>query len=265
MPEGIGSAYHLILAGLAVLFIGISKAGFGGGIGILVTPVVTLVFGPMQALGVLLPLLSAGDAFSLYHYWGKWEKANVRYLMPATLVGILLGIQLVDYFAHQSNGERYLSQTIGVICIVFVLFQWIREYAQNATESYQPKQWHGNICGLIAGVTSTIAHAAGPVVTLFLLPQRLSKEIFVGTTVLLFAIINWMKLPFFAWKGLIHSDTLLLDLYFLPLIPVGVWLGVWMNRRLDQKTFTHVIYVIVLLTGIELVSGKSLLGHFLGK
>jgi uncharacterized membrane protein YfcA len=259
MPDGIQSGWHFALAGLAILFIGISKAGFGGGIGILVTPVVALVFPPSEAIGVLLPMLMAGDVFSLYHYWGKWEKANVRYLIPGTFVGIVCGVGLIGILS-----DRYLGQAIGVICIVFVAFQWARESLRNDTGRYQPKQWHGHICGLFAGVTSTIAHAAGPVVSIFLLPQRLDKEIFVGTTVLVFAIINWLKLPFFVWKGLIHSHTLLLDVYFLPLIPVGVWLGVWMNRRIPQKSFTHIIYILVLLTGLELVTGKSLLGQLLG-
>jgi uncharacterized protein len=74
-----------------------------------------------------------------------------------------------------------------------------------------------------------------------------------------------MKLPFFVWKGLIHSHTLMMDLYFLPLIPVGVWIGVWLNRRIPSQKFTHIIYIIVLLTGIELVSGKSLVGQLLAR
>ena len=254
------SAFHLLLACLAILFIGISKAGFGGGVGILVTPVVAIVFPPTEAIGIILPLLSAGDAFSLYHYWGQWETANIRYLIPGTFVGIVCGISLIGILS-----DYYLGQVIGAICCVFVLFQWVREYLRNNTVSYQPKQWHGNVCGLFAGITSTIAHAAGPVVSIFLLPQRLDKQIFVGTTVLIFAIINWMKLPFFVWKGLIHSHTLLMDLYFLPLIPIGVWLGVWMNRRIPSDKFTHIIYIIVLLTGIDLICGKSLVGRFLGK
>lgn len=244
---------HLLLASVAILFIGISKAGFGGGVGILVTPVVTLVFPPSEAIGIILPLLSAGDAFSLYHYWGKWEKANVRYLIPGTFVGIVAGIGLIGIMS-----DRYLGQAIGAICIVFVVFQWIREYLHNGALAYQPRQSHGNVCGFFAGVTSTLAHAAGPVVTMFLLPQRLDKEVFVGTTVLVFAIINWLKMPFFVWKGLIHPHTLWMDLCFFPLIPVGVWLGVWMNRRLSQKHFSHIIYVIVLLTGVQLVSGQNL-------
>ncbi len=260
MPEGIESGYHLVLAALAILFIGISKAGFGGGVGILVTPVVALVFPPSEAIGIILPLLMAGDAFSLYFYWGKWEKANVRYLIPGTFVGIVCGIGLIGILS-----DRYLGQAIGVICCVFVAFQWVREYLHNDTTSYKPKQWHGNICGLFAGVTSTIAHAAGPVVSIFLITQKLDKEIFVGTTVLVFAIINWLKTPFFVAKGLIHGHTLLMDLYFLPLIPVGVWLGVWMNRRISARQFTHVIYVIVLLTGIELVSGKSVVRWLLSR
>lgn len=257
MPDNL---LHLILAGFAILFIGISKAGFGGGLGILVTPGVALAFPPTEAIAILLPLLSAGDAFSLYHYWGKWEKANVRYLIPGAFVGIVCGIGLIGILS-----DRALGQAIGAICCTFVAFQWAREYLRNGALVYQPKQWHGNLCGWFAGVTSTIAHAAGPLVTIFLLPQRLDKEIFVGTTVLIFALINWLKFPFFIWKGLIRQHTLLMDLYFLPLIPLGVWLGVWMNRHLPQKTFTHIVYVIVLITGIELVSGKSLLGWLVAR
>lgn len=53
----------LFLAGFAVLFIGVAKAGFGGGLGMLVTPLCVLAFGPKTAIGVLLPLLCAGDVF----------------------------------------------------------------------------------------------------------------------------------------------------------------------------------------------------------
>src|SRR5437870_6057975 len=89
----------IILAALGVLFIGLSKAGFGGGLGMLTTPLCVLAFSaqgkdPTFAIGILLPLLCAGDAFSLYHYWGKWERKNLKYLLPGVVLGVLAGVQM---------------------------------------------------------------------------------------------------------------------------------------------------------------------------
>src|SRR5882724_1787071 len=90
----------ILLAASGVLFIGLSKAGFGGGLGMLTTPLCVLAFGaggrePSFAIGTLLPLLCAGDAFSLYHYWGKWERRNLQYLLPGVVIGVIVGVHLV--------------------------------------------------------------------------------------------------------------------------------------------------------------------------
>mgnify|MGYP001796325614 CR=1 FL=1 len=86
------------IACVAVLFIGLSKAGFGGGLGMLTTPLCVFAFGPKSAIGILLPLLCAGDAFSLYHDWGKWERQNLKYLLPGVLVGGGVGVGVVARF-----------------------------------------------------------------------------------------------------------------------------------------------------------------------
>src|SRR5436305_10078105 len=64
----------ILLAAIGVLFIGFSKAGFGGGLGMLTTPICVLAFsaegiGAVFAIGILLPLRCAGDACSVYHCW----------------------------------------------------------------------------------------------------------------------------------------------------------------------------------------------------
>ena len=56
------------MAGIGSFFIGLSKAGFGGGLGLLVTPICVVAFGP-KAIGILLPLLCMGDLFSMWAYW----------------------------------------------------------------------------------------------------------------------------------------------------------------------------------------------------
>ena len=257
------------LAAFAVLFIGISKAGFGGGMGLLATPLCVLAFGPRTAIGVLLPLLCAGDAFSLYHYWGKWRSSNLRYLLPGVVVGVLTGVQLIGRFS-----PRQLNAAIGVIAVLFVIFQWLKDRIFEAEGTFEPNYVTGIPCGVGMGITSTFAHGAGPLAALFLIPQRLSKEIFVGTNVLIFAWVNWIKMPFFcidrsvidlpifAAMPLINHDTVLLSLKFFPLVPVGVWLGVWLNRRFSEKTFSAVIHISLLLTGLQLIFNFDLTRFF---
>jgi uncharacterized protein len=250
---------QLFIAIFAVLFIGISKAGFGGGLGMLTTPLAVLAFGK-DAVGIVLPLLCAGDAFSLYHYWGKWEKRNLKFVLPGVIVGVVIGVQLVDYLT-----PRELNIAIGCIAVAFVLFQITKERIFAAEGVFKPNYKIGVPCGLGAGITSSISHGAGPLIALFLIPQRMPKEIFVGTNVFIFTWINWIKLPFFAIdrsmvdvpvftkKALITPQTLWTSAAFFVLVPIGVWLGVWMNRRFSERGFVNFVYAALFLTGLQLI------------
>ena len=252
----------IFLAAFGVLFIGLSKAGFGGGLGMLTTPLCVLAFGgggrePAFAIGVLLPLLCAGDAFSLYHYWNKWERKNLVYLLPGVVIGVALGARLIGRFS-----PRELNVAIGSLAVMFVLFQFVKAAIFRAEGAFAPNHRIGIPCGIGAGVTSTFAHGAGPVVSLFLIPQQLPKEIYVGTTVLVFTWINWIKMPFFIAQGIITRETLMTGLCYLPLIPVGVWSGVWLNRKVSEKLFLRLVYLFTLLTGVQLIFNFNLAGLF---
>ncbi len=236
------------LAALAVLFIGISKAGFGGGLGMLTTPLCALAFPPKYAIGMLLPLLCAGDLASLYFYRGRWEKRNLGYLLPGVVLGVIAGISFVGRFS-----PRQLNVAIGVIAVSFVVFQLAREAIFRMEGAFKPNHAIGIPCGILTGITSTFAHGAGPVVSMFLVPQQLPKDIFVGTTVLVFFWVNWIKVPFFVAAKVITWETLRMGLWFLPLIPVGVWLGVWLNRRFSQLWFHRVILAGLFLAGAQLI------------
>ena len=245
------------MAALAVLFIGLSKAGFGGGLGMLTTPLCVMAFDAKTAIGVVLPLLCAGDLFSLYHYWGKWDRRNLGFLLPGVVVGVLLGVHLIGRF----SGPQ-LNQAIGVLAVVFVVFQLCKERIFQAEGAFAPNHAVGVPCGIGTGITSTIAHGAGPVVSVFLIPQKLPKEVYVGTTVLVFTWVNWIKMPFFVAQQVITRPTLHLSLVYLPLIPIGVWLGVWLNRRFSEAQFVNVIYLFTFLAGLELIFHTQL-AHWL--
>jgi uncharacterized membrane protein YfcA len=255
----------IALAIFGVLFIGLSKAGFGGGLGMLTTPVCVIAFGPQNAIGILLPLLCAGDAFSLYHYWGRWEKRHLRFLLPGVAVGVLIGVQCIGRFS-----PRQLNVVIGVLAVAFVVFQFVKERLFRAEGAFQPNAKIGWPFGLGIGVTSTFAHGAGPVAALYFVPQRLAKEVFVGSNVLLFFWVNWIKMPFFvvdrglidlpvfAPRALITGETLLTSAVLVPFIPVGVWLGVRLNRRVSERVFSRLVYAFTFLAGLQLIFNFNL-------
>jgi hypothetical protein len=243
----------ILLASGGILLMGFSKAGFGGGLGILTTPLCVFAFArlgkpPVFAIGFVLPLLVIADAASLYHYWKKWEFPNLRFLMPGVVGGVLIGVQLIDRFS-----ARELNISIGVISMAFVLFQLAKEKIFAAEGRFAPNHAVGVPCGIVAGVTSTFANGAGPVISMFLIPQGLPKEIYVGTNALIFCCINWIKLLIFIPKRIITFETLRADLMYLPLIPIGVALGVWLNRRVPERWFMRFVYLFTFITGLQLV------------
>lgn len=261
--------WKLVIGGIAALLIGISKAGFGGGVGMLATPLCVLAFGSKEAIGVLLPMLIVGDFFSLLAYWRRWKAKNLVYLLPGVLVGIILGIGCIGRFSPQQ-----LNFVIGLLAVGFVIFQIFQDQIIKKEKTFRPNHPIGFLFGLITGLTSTFAHGAGPIVTMFLLPQRLPKQLFVGTMILIFTCVNWLKMPFYcldqkvipwSWlptEALINRHTLPWSLLFMPLIPFGVWIGVRLNRWFPEIWFQRVIYLLLFLTGLQLIFHFDLAGWF---
>lgn len=239
-----------LVAALAVIITGIAKAGFGGGVGIAATPLMILVAGPREALGIMLPILCVCDWFSLYHYRNTFDRKNIVQLVP----GVVAGIALASFFLGKVD-EAHLKFWIGVVCLAFVGYQLGKSWILYEMGDYRPETWHGWLFGAGVGVTSTLAHAAGPVATMYILPQNLGRRLFVGTTVVLFTIVNAVKLIPYFYLDLINLDRMSVSLVLLPLVPIGTTLGVWMNKRLNEHVFNGVIYVLLVLVGLNLTTG----------
>jgi len=127
---------------------------------------------------------------------------------------------------------------------------------------FRPVWWQGTAVGSLAGFTSTLAHGAGPIVTMYMLPQGLPKEKFVASTVLYYWIGNLIKLPPYFLLGMLDGRTFLLSATLVPAVAVGVALGIFLHKRVGQKQFTGVVYVLLALAGGQLVFSacRSLLG-----
>jgi len=242
---------------VAVTFVGIAKAGFGGGIGIIATPLMALTIPVADAAALMLPLLIACDVFAVNHYRTCFDRRSIKLLLPGAVLGIGTGAFFFGYF---SGNERILQIGLGVLSLLFVLFQAARALIMGALEKHQPRAGAGVLMGAAAGFTSTLAHAGGPPVSIYLLPQRLPRELFVGTTVIFFASINLIKLFPYYTLGLLKTGNLMTTLLLSPLSYVGVKLGIYLNGRFPEVWFNRLVYTILFLTGLQLALGQNLLG-----
>ncbi len=235
------------LAVPAVLILGISKGGFGGGLGSLAVPLTALVVSPIQAAAVLLPILCVMDVHGAWVYRGRWDKANLKILMPAALVGLAVGT-----FTFRYLDARIIRLIIGAIAVGFTIHYWLAGLAA-ARAARGVDALRGSFWGAVAGFTSFIAHASGPPMSVYLLPQRMHKTRFLATTIILVLFMNYVKLVPYAWIGQFRSENLYTSLVLLPLAPLGMWLGIWLHRVVPEQAFYRVCYLLLFLTGLKLL------------
>jgi len=233
---------------VAILVTGIAKGGFGTGSGGLAVPLMSMFIAPPEAAGIMLPILCAMDVFGFHAYRGRWSRAHLRVLLPGALAGI--GIGALAFGALPVNAVRLL---LGLIAVTFALNRWFALTERLAARMAKPGRIAGAAWGAVAGFTSTLAHAGGPPFAVYMLPQRLDKTLLVGTSVAFFLIVNFVKLVPYAFLGQLNPGNLTTALIFAPLAPLGIWLGVWMHRRVSERAFYNVSYTLLLLTGLKLV------------
>jgi uncharacterized protein len=241
---------EIVILCLAALLIGVSKAGFGGGTGIIVGPILALLFPAKESVGLMLPLLVACDIFALYPYWRKWDLRNVQVLVPGALVGILCAYPLL-----QKMSDEGLKQAIGGLAVGFAILQIYRDWILKTDQRLEPRFWHGTLFGLGTGFVSTLSHVGGTLTTMYLLPQKLDSERFVGTTTAVYFLVNAAKVPAYIYLDMFNEEILMRDLQLLPVVFVGTFLGVYLNRHVPAQWFTRVVLVMVLVTGIKLLIG----------
>jgi len=232
----------------AVLIFGISKGGFGGGLGIVAVPMMALVISPLQAAGILLPILCLMDLFSLWAFRGKWVTRELRLLIPASLIGIGIGAALFEYMS-----PAIIRLMLGIVAIVFTLHYWVGSWRRDTVPGRNFGPVSGAAAAASAGFTSFVAHAGGPPLNMYLLRRGLNRTEFVGTAVVFFAVVNYVKLAPYAWLGQLAPGNLATSLVLAPLAPVGIGIGVWLHRRVSDVFFFRVVYALLFAVGIKLV------------
>jgi uncharacterized membrane protein YfcA len=237
----------LALAVLAVTILGLAKGGFAG-LGVLGTPLLALAMPPTVAVAVLLPVLLVQDVVSVWSFRHSWSGWILAWMLPGAAVGVALGTLLAA-----AVSEQRLLLVLGAVTLIFGLYRlWVERGGRLVAPSSSPG-WVGTLFGVATGFTSQVAHAGGPPFQIWVTPRRLPHQTYVGTSSLLFAAVNWMKVPSYVMLGALNHQTLVAAALLVPLAVVSTLLAVRLIRRLDTARFYSIIHVLMVLLGAKLV------------
>jgi uncharacterized membrane protein YfcA len=240
-------SFYLIVA-VAIVVLGLSKGGFAG-VGMISTPMLALVIGPIAAAGFIFPILIIQDIIAVAMYRRTFDRQILATMIP----GAALGVCLAYAFASTVPGWA-VEIALGIVSFAFSL----RQLKTQLQSKSQPGHAHSTFLGILSGVgsgfTSMIAHAGTPPFQFYVMPRKLDRDMYIGTSVLFFAATNLMKAPAFFALGQLSSTRLRTTLLFFPLAMASSWLGVRLVRTIDVRKFNVVITLILVGVSIVLVS-----------
>ncbi|MEP9352303.1 sulfite exporter TauE/SafE family protein [Xanthobacter sp. KR7-65] len=229
----------------ATILVGLSKGGFTG-LSILAQPLLALVLSPIQAAAILLPVLIVQDVVSLYAYWRRWNRAELMRTLPGALAGILVG-----YLLAASVSDAEVALGIGLLSIAEAGRKVLTKRLKRPPGVAGPIS--AGLWSMVSGFTSMIANAGGPPLMIYLLRRPLGVQQFAATAVAFFAVVNWVKLPFFLALGQVSAENLSTSAVLLPVAILATFAGVALVRRVPADRFFGVVYFILAAVGVKLV------------
>jgi len=236
-----------IVIALCAVMVGIAKTGIPG-VGILVVPLMASVLPARSSVGVLLGILILADLFAAgyYRHNAKWQ--HLSHLLPIAFVGIVAG-----YFGLRAVSDEQLKPIIGMIILAMLGFSYWRSKVKSQDAPIPTQWWFAVGLGFLAGVTTMMANAAGPIMIIYLLAMRLPKIEFIGTSAWFFFVVNWLKVPFSASLELMTAESLKLDLMMLPFIAIGAVVGILVLKKIPQKAFNTIVQILAACAAIRLL------------
>lgn len=236
----------------AMFILGLSKGGFTSA-GVLTVPILALAIPPVQAAGITLPILVLSDIIVVVLFWGTFDRPTVKIILSGAVVGILIA-----WLTAAWVNETEIRVLIGVISVAFALNYWLRHSRNPHPHGHNlPK---GLFWGAVAGFTSFVSHAGAPPYQVYTAPLRLEPRLLAGTSVLIFAIMNAIKLVPYFFLGQFNAENLTASLILLPIAIPPTLFGVWLIKRVRVEPFYRILYVVIFVVGLYLI-GESIAAY----
>jgi len=230
----------------AIILYGIAKSGLGGSMTLISIPLMTIVMPLNEALGIVLPILIFSDFIATYKYRKEFDLSTLKLMVPFAAIGVVIGSLTFSYFS-----EELLKFIIGLMGFLFAGHYFFLK--KNKEAKSEKNFLKGGICSTISGFTSFCVHAGGTPVSIYLLPLRLKKEIYVGTRIIFFTFMNLIKLPFYINLSMTNFVTFKQSVVLFPIAFIGILIGYKLLKIIDEKLFYNILYALILVSSTKLI------------
>lgn len=227
--------------------LGFSKAGFPG-LALVNVMLMAELFGAKESVGIILPLLICADitVFPMFRKYASWKQ--VTPLLPPIACGLVAG-----YFLLGSIDNRIARPTIGAIILTMTGMQLLRVYRREFLTHLPDSPAFLGGSGLVIGVATMMANAAGPAYSIYALVHKMKKEDFLGIGARCFLLVNIVKVPFMTDLDIINPRSLSIDLAVLPAVFAGILTGRAVIQRIPQHLFEILLYIFSIIAGGRLL------------
>ena len=230
----------------AIVLFGIAKSGLGGSIALISIPLMTIAMPLTNALGIILPILIFSDFIATYKYRKEYDLETLKLMVPFAAIGIFIGSLTFTFFS-----EELLKFIIGLMGFLFAGHYFF--FKKNKEAKSDKNFLKGGVCSTIAGFTSFCVHAGGTPTSLYLLPLRMKKEIYVGTRIIFFACLNLFKLPLYINLSMTNFETFKQSLILFPVALLGILIGYKILKKKKKKLFYNILYTLIFITSTKLL------------
>jgi len=238
----------IVIVVVAVFLVGLSKGGFGGAFGILGVPILALIMPPLQAVAFLLPIYLVMDIISLWTWRRQWHKGLVWNILPMAILGICVG-----WVTASIVSDKIVGLLVGIIALLFVLQHVVLKQNKNSKISLETSTRAGHFWGLISGFTSFIAHAGGPPFQIYAMPLRLDPKVFTSSSVLIFSVLNFLKIGPYLALGRLNLNLTWSALTLMPVAICATLLGAAIVKKMNAEIFYPIMYGFLTLTALRLI------------
>ncbi len=233
----------IILAFIASLLIGVSKAGLKG-LGLVVVALMANAYGAKASTGILVPLFLVGDVLSVVYYKKHVKWKYLYKFLPAMILGVIIAV-----FIGKDLDEDTFKYWMAIIIIISVFILFYRDFKKKMTFPENPL--FAYFMGIVAGFSTMLGNLAGAFTNIFFLATRIPKNEIIGTTAWLYLIINVFKTPFhiFSWET-IDLETLKLNLILTPIVVIGFFVGLKIVHLFSEKLYRRFLLIATLIGAI---------------
>ena len=217
-------------------------------VGLLAVPLLSMKMSPVMAAGMTLPIYIISDWYGLWMYRKEYSLRNIQIIAGAAVIGVAIG-----WATASITSDNLVKFFVGLIGLYYCVDLFIKSRRKTPIAPQIADVPRGVFWGTIAGFTSFVSHAGGAPFQMYVLPQKLEKMVYAGTSTITFAIINLVKLPPYWMLGQINVASVETAAKLVPIALFGAWGGYHLTRLLPEKLFYRIVEVALFLLSMKLM------------